>query len=136
MYDENWVKPMRAELTALGIKELRTAAEVDQAIEAPGTLMIVVNSICGCSAAGARPAVAKALKHSKLPARTATVFAGQDKEATARAREHFVGLPPSSPCVVLLKDGKVLHMTHRSDIEGRSADMIAAQLVQAFDKYC
>jgi|SRR3984893_17342763 putative YphP/YqiW family bacilliredoxin len=137
MYPEMMVIPMREELTRLGIQELHTAAEVDNAIaNQPGTTMVVVNSICGCAAGRMRPAVRAALKHSSRPEKLFTVFAGQDKDATDRARSYFLGYPPSSPSIALLRDGKVVHMMQRSDIEHREAADIAAELKGAFDKFC
>ena len=137
MYPEMMVIPMREELTRLGILELHTAAEVDNAIaNQPGTAMVVVNSICGCAAGRMRPAVRAALKHSSRPEILFTVFAGQDKDATDRARSYFLGYPPSSPSIALLRDGKVVHMMQRSDIEHREAADIAAELKGAFDKFC
>lgn len=137
MYPEIMVIPMREELTRLGIQELRTAAEVDQAIaKQSGTAMVVVNSICGCAAGRMRPAVRMALQHSTLPDRLFTVFAGQDKEATERARSYFTGHPPSSPSIALLREGKLVHMMHRSDIEHREALDIASELKRVFDQYC
>jgi putative YphP/YqiW family bacilliredoxin len=131
------VQPMRDQLTRLGIEELKTPEEVDQALEsAKGTALVVVNSVCGCAAGQARPAVAMALKHSALPDHLYTVFAGQDKEATVKARTYFTGYAPSSPSMALLKDGEVVHMIERHEIEDRSADEIAANLTAAFDKYC
>jgi len=137
MYPEIMVIPMREELTRLGVQELRTAAEVDRAIaNQPGTTMVVVNSICGCAAGRMRPAVRAALQHSTRPDKLFTVFAGQDKEATDRARSYFVGYPASSPSIALLRDGKLVHMMQRSDIEHREATDIAAELKSAFDKFC
>jgi putative YphP/YqiW family bacilliredoxin len=137
MYDERFVTPMRAELTELGVQELRTAEEVDEALrEAPGTTLVVVNSICGCAARNARPAVARALESARRPDRLTTVFAGQDAEATARAREYFAPYPPSSPQIALLKDGAVAFMLERRQIEGRNAEEIAKDLVEAFEKHC
>ena len=137
MYPEIMVIPMREELTRLGIQELRTAAEVDRAMaNQPGTTMVVVNSICGCAAGRMRPAVRAALQHSSRPEKLFTVFAGQDKEATDRARSYFTGYPPSSPSIALLRDGKLVHMMQRSDIEHREAADIAAELKSAFDKFC
>jgi len=131
------VIPMREELTRLGIKELRTVAEVDQSIpNQSGTTMVVVNSICGCAAGRMRPAVRAALQHSVRPEKMFSVFAGQDKEATDRARSYFTGYPPSSPSIALLQDGKVVHMMHRSDIEHREAADIARELKSVFDKFC
>jgi putative YphP/YqiW family bacilliredoxin len=137
MYDERFVTPMRQELTRLGVEELRTAAEVDQKLkEVPGTTLVVVNSVCGCAARNARPAVASALRHSVKPDHLTTVFAGQDVEATTRARSYFTGYAPSSPQIGLLKDGQVVFMLERWQIEGRSADEIAKDLVGAFDQFC
>lgn len=137
MYDERLVTPMRQELTRLGVKELRTPEEVDaQLAEAKGTTMVVVNSVCGCSARMARPAVAMALQNPVTPDVSTTVFAGQDSEATARARSYFTGYPPSSPQIGLLKDGELVFMLERWQIEGRHAQEIAHDLVEAFDKYC
>jgi putative YphP/YqiW family bacilliredoxin len=137
MYPEIMVIPMREELTRLGIQELRTPAEVDRAVaNQPGTTMVVVNSICGCAAGRMRPAVRAALQHSSRPEKLFSVFAGQDKEATDRARSYFAGYPPSSPSIALLRDGKVVHMMQRSDIEHREAVDIANELKNAFDKFC
>jgi len=137
MYPEIMVIPMREELTRLGFQELRTAADVDRAVaNQPGTTMVVVNSICGCAAGRMRPAVRAALQHSTRPDKLFTVFAGQDKEATDRARSYFVGYPASSPSIALLRDGKLVHMMQRSDIEHREATDIAAELKSAFDKFC
>lgn len=136
-YDERFVMPMRQELTRLGVEEMRTPAEVDAKLEgAPGTTLVVVNSICGCAARNARPAVALALDHPRKPDTLTTVFAGQDLDATARARSYFTGYAPSSPQIALLKDGSVVFMLERHQIEGRTADAIAADLVAAFDQYC
>jgi putative YphP/YqiW family bacilliredoxin len=137
MSPDMMVLPMREELTRLGIQELRTADEVDRAIpNQSGTTMVVVNSICGCAAGRMRPAVRAALQHSTRPEKLYTVFAGQDKEATEQARSYFVGYPPSSPSIAILRDGKVVHMMHRSDIEHREAVDIAAELRRVFDKFC
>ena len=137
MYPEIMVVPMREELTRLGIEELRTVEQVDQQLKnRPGTTMVVVNSICGCAAGRMRPAVRAALQHSSRPEKLFSVFAGQDKEATDRARSYFAGYPPSSPSIALLRDGKVVHMMQRSDIEHREAVDIAAELKKAFDKFC
>jgi putative YphP/YqiW family bacilliredoxin len=137
MYDERFVTPMRQELTRLGVEEMRTASEVDATLkDAPGTTLVVVNSVCGCAARNARPAVASALKHAVKPDRLTTVFAGQDTEAAARARSYFTGYPPSSPQIGLLKDGQLVFMLERFQIEGRTADDIAQDLVEAFDKHC
>jgi len=137
MYPEIMVIPMREELTRLGIQELRTGEEVDRAIgNQPGTAMVVVNSICGCAAGRMRPAVRMALQNPVRPERMFSVFAGQDREATDRARSYFTGYPPSSPCIALLQDGKLIHMMQRSDIEHREASDIAAELRTVFDKFC
>jgi putative YphP/YqiW family bacilliredoxin len=136
-YDERFVTPMRQELTRLGVEEMRTADEVDAKLkDARGTTLVVVNSICGCAARNARPAVALALEHTKTPSTLTTVFAGQDMEATARARSYFTGYPPSSPQIALLKDGALVYMLERHQIEGRSADAIAQDLIAAFDAHC
>ena len=137
MYDEMIVGPMRQELTRLGIEETRTAADVDAVLgEKQGTVLVVVNSVCGCAAGMARPAVAMALEHDTKPDRMITVFAGNDREATQRAREYFVGFRPSSPAIALMKDGQVVKMLERWQIEGRHAHDIAAELTAAFDQHC
>jgi putative YphP/YqiW family bacilliredoxin len=137
MYDERFVTPMRQELTRLGVEELRSADEVDVRLkDARGTTLVVVNSICGCAARMARPAVAMALQHPAKPEHLTTVFAGQDADATERARSYFTGYAPSSPQIALLKDGKVVFMLERWQIEGRSANLIAEDLVEAFDEHC
>jgi bacilliredoxin len=136
-YDERFVAPMRQELTRLGVRELRTPDEVDATLrDARGTTLVVVNSICGCAARNARPAVALALEHPRVPDALTTVFAGQDIDATARARSYFTGYGPSSPQIGLLKDGKLVYMLERHQIEGRSAASIAQDLVAAFDAHC
>jgi putative YphP/YqiW family bacilliredoxin len=136
-YPEPFVEPMRQELTRLGIEELRTPEAVDSAVRStPGTLMIVVNSICGCAAGKARPGVALAVRHGVRPDRIASVFAGFDEAATARARAYFTGRAPSSPSIALLRDGALVYMLERWQIETQSADQIAATLVSAFDTYC
>ena len=136
-YPEMMIKPLRDEVSRLGVQELRTVAEVDSALgDITGTAMVFVNSVCGCAAGGARPALTKALANSRLPARKYSVFAGQDLEATARARSYFGEYQPSSPSVALLKDGEVVAFVHRHEIEGRSPDQIAANLVNAFDTHC
>lgn len=129
---------MRDELTRLGVQELRSADEVEQTLEAAeeGTTLVVINSVCGCAAANARPAVALAMQAPVQPDRYVTVFAGQDLDATARMREHLMGIPPSSPFMALLKDGDPVYLIERRHIEGRSANAIAADLVQAYQKYC
>jgi putative YphP/YqiW family bacilliredoxin len=137
MYPEQIVQPMRQELTRHGVEELRTVADVDAKLhDMKGTAMVVVNSVCGCAARNARPAVAAAMTHGIKPDFSGTVFAGQDREATERARQYFTGYAPSSPSIALLKDGDVVFMLERYKIEGRSAQEIAADLVQAFDTYC
>ena len=135
-YPESFIAPMRAELSQLGVAELKTAADVDSAVTTPGTLMLVVNSMCGCAAGKARPGIALALRHPSRPDRVATVFAGGDIEATDRARTYFTGYPPSSPSVALLRDGKLVWMLERRQIESQGADQIAAALTAAFDQYC
>jgi putative YphP/YqiW family bacilliredoxin len=136
-YPEFFIAPMRQELASLGVEELRTAADVDAAVAGtPGTLMIVVNSVCGCAAGKARPGVALALRHVRTPSRVATVFAGADVEATDRARQHFRGRAPSSPSIALLQDGAVVYMLERSEIENRTAEAIASELTSAFDRFC
>ena len=137
MYDERFVTPMRQELTKLGVEEMRTPAEVDAKLkDTKGTTLVVVNSVCGCAARNARPAVKEALQNGKKPEHLTTVFAGQDTDATARARSYFTGYAPSSPQIGLLKDGKLVFMLERYQIEGRSANDIAKDLVGAFDRYC
>ncbi len=137
MYPDIMVVPMREELTRVGVQELRTPEEVDRAIaNQPGTTMVVVNSICGCAAGRMRPAVRMALQHSSRPQKLVSVFAGQDIAATERARGYFTGYPPSSPSIAILRDGKLVHMLQRSDIEHRDAADIASELKQAFDKFC
>jgi putative YphP/YqiW family bacilliredoxin len=128
---------MREEMVRMGAKELVTGAAVDEVLgDQRGTTLVFVNSVCGCAAGSARPALALALKHSIIPQQTVTVFAGQDLEATARARQYFSQYQPSSPSVALFRDGEVVHMVHRHQIEGRPPQAIAADLTAAFDKYC
>ena len=137
MYDERLVQPMRQELTRIGFREMRTADEVDSTLkDAKGTTLVVVNSICGCAARNARPAVALALRNAARPDHLTTVFAGQDPDAAQRARAYFTGYPPSSPSIGLLKDGKLVFMLERWQIEGRPAPDIAEDLVDAFNQYC
>ena len=137
MYDERFITPMRQELTRLGVEEMRTAEEVDAKLkEAKGTTLLVVNSMCGCAARNARPAVAAALQNAAKPDQLTTVFAGQDAEATERARSYITGYQPSSPSIALLKDGKLAFMLERYQIEGRSAADIADDLVGAFNEFC
>ena len=136
-YPEFFVAPMRKELTDLGVQELRTADEVDAAVSGTaGTLMIVVNSVCGCAAGKARPGIALALRHASRPDVVATVFAGADEAATERARSYFTGYRPSSPAIALLQKGKVVHIMERSQIENRDALAIASELTAAFEKFC
>lgn len=137
MYMDDIVQPMRDELTRLGIKELLTPEEVENALDnAEGTVLVVVNSVCGCAAGKCRPGVARALKHDKLPDHMYTVFAGQEREATAKAREYFAPYPPSSPSIALLKDGKLVHFIERHQIEDHEEEDITAELTAAFDRYC
>ena|SRR5438270_6989695 len=137
MYPEIMIIPMREELKRLGIQELKTAADVDRELTAKqGTAMVVVNSICGCAAGRMRPAVRIALQNSSRPERMYTVFAGQDAEATERARSYFTGRRPSSPSIAILQDGRLVHMLERSDIEHRDSADIAAELKRVFDQYC
>ncbi|MDA1092674.1 MAG: BrxA/BrxB family bacilliredoxin [Acidobacteria bacterium] len=137
MYPEFMIAPMREELTRFGVRELKTAKDVDTAVtETPGTTMVVVNSVCGCAAGKARPGVALALQHGVTPDHVTSVFAGADTEATHRARGYFTGYPPSSPAIALLKDGKLVYMLERHQIENQEARAIAAQLTAAFDKHC
>jgi len=137
MYPELMLIPMREELTKAGVQELRTADEVDRVLTTQaGTTMIVVNSVCGCAAGRMRPAVHAALHHPTRPDHIYSVFAGQDKEATERARSHFPGYPPSSPSIAILRDGQLLYMLERRQIETREAPAIAADLVAAFDQFC
>jgi putative YphP/YqiW family bacilliredoxin len=137
MYPEIMVVPMREELTRLGVQELRTPEEVDHALKhQPGTTMVIVNSICGCAAGRMRPAVSMALQHSSRPDKAVSVFAGQETEATERARSYFTGYPPSSPSIGILRDGQLVYMMQRRDIESREAPAIATDLKAAFDKFC
>jgi putative YphP/YqiW family bacilliredoxin len=136
-YNPALVDPMRAEVTRLGAKELTTAAEVDAALgDQRGSMLVFVNSVCGCAAGNARPALALALGHPVIPQQVVTVFAGQDVEAAARARQYFGEYQPSSPSMALLRDGEVVHFVHRHQIEGRTPQSIAADLTAAFDKFC
>jgi len=137
MYPEELVKPMRAELTGHGFQELKNKEEVDQMLASPkGTALLVVNSVCGCAAGSARPGVVMSLSGEKKPDHLLTVFAGQDAEATASAREYLMPYPPSSPAIGLFKDGELVHMIERHHIEGRSADMIAEHLKMAYKEIC
>lgn len=136
-YPEEWVRPAREELIRLGVQELCTPEDVDKALkETSGTIMVVVNSICGCAAGKARPGIAKALQEEPRPDLVTTVFAGQDMEATTRAREYFLPYPPSSPSIALLRDGKLVYMMQRHQIESRESDAIASDLREAFQEYC
>jgi putative YphP/YqiW family bacilliredoxin len=137
MYDPRLVQPMREELTRIGFEELRTPEEVDTVLgKERGTMLVLVNSVCGCAARNARPAATIAVGHTVRPQRLLTVFAGQDADATAKARGYFAPYPPSSPQMALFKDGKVVFMLERRQIEGRAAPDIAADLVAAFDRHC
>jgi putative YphP/YqiW family bacilliredoxin len=138
IYDPNAVQPMRDELIAFGFEEMRTPEEVDQALaESKGTVLVVINSVCGCAAGSARPGVGAALQHKVIPDRMVTVFAGQDRDAVDRVRGQYLGeYPPSSPSMALFKDGKVVYMVERHMIEGRSPEQIAQQLTGVFDQHC
>jgi bacilliredoxin len=136
-YDPRMVQPMRDEMVRMGARELTTVAEVDSVLGDPrGTTLVVVNSVCGCAAGGARPALALALRHPTVPQQVVTVFAGQDQEATARARQYFSDYAPSSPSIALFRDGEVVHFVHRHMIEGRSPQQLAKDLTEAFDRHC
>ncbi len=137
-YPKQMVDPMREELTQLGVEELRTPEAVDEAFDAAQneTMLLVINSVCGCAAGNARPAVARAREAEVQPDRYVTVFAGQDLEATERAREHLAGIPPSSPFFALFQDGQPVYIVERKHIEGRDADVIAQDLITAFEAYC
>ena len=136
-YPEMMVRPMREELTRIGVQEMKTPAEVDAVLgEGEGTMLVFVNSVCGCAAAGARPALSLALQHGAKPAKVVSVFAGVDTEATQRARSFFSDYQPSSPSIAILKDGEVVHFVHRHMIEGRGPQQVAADLTAAFDKFC
>jgi putative YphP/YqiW family bacilliredoxin len=137
MYPPELVAPMRAELDQVGFEELLTPDAVDQAVNAQGTVLVVLNSVCGCAAGSMRPGVRKAVQNSaKLPTKLATSFAGVDRDAVERARKYMLPYPPSSPSIALFKDGKLMHMIERHHIEGRTADMIAEHLKTAFEEYC
>jgi putative YphP/YqiW family bacilliredoxin len=136
MYDPELVQPMRDELTTLGVQETRTPQEVDQAVAQPGTTLVFVNSVCGCAAGGARPGLRLSLMNKKKPDRMVTVFAGMDREATAKAREHFKPYQPSSPQIGLMKDGKLVKMFQRHDIEGKDPTALGRELAAAFDEHC
>ena len=136
MYPEAIVKPMKAELTSVGFEDLTTPDAVDHAVKSKGTVLMVVNSVCGCAAGAARPGIKLAIQNDKRPGKLTTVFAGFDTEAVVEARKNFAPYPPSSPAVALFKDGKLVHFIERHHIEGRSAQMIADNLKMAFDQYC
>lgn len=136
-YSELMIRPMREELTRIGVEELRTPEQVEETLtNTDGTVLMVVNSICGCAAGKARPGIAQALEHSVKPDRVATVFAGADIEATEKARSYFTGYAPSSPSIALLKDGKLVYMMERRQIEGKDATQVANELIQAFEQHC
>ena len=136
MYPAELVKPMRDQLTQAGFDELYSADAVDAALSQPGTTLVVVNSVCGCAAANARPGVIQSLKNDKRPTHSVTVFAGVDKDAVNKVREHMVPFPPSSPCMALFKDGELVHMLERHHIEGRPAELIAENLKDAYNTHC
>jgi len=136
MYDPDLVQPMREEVTSLGLKELKTPAEVDAAVKQSGTTLIFVNSVCGCAAGGARPGLRLSLMNAKKPANMFTVFAGMETQAVEKAREYFKPYRPSSPQIALIKDGKLVKMIQRQDIEGRQPADVAKQLVEAFNEHC
>ena len=136
MYPAELVKPMREDLTNVGFEELHTTEAVDQAIAKEGTTLVVVNSVCGCAAANARPGARMSLENAKRPDNLVTVFAGVDKEATNKAREYMIPFPPSSPCMALFKDGELVHMLERHHIEGRPAELIAENLMDAYNEHC
>ncbi|PIA78813.1 hypothetical protein BFR04_04580 [Gaetbulibacter sp. 4G1] len=136
MYPAELVKPMREDLTNVGFEELQTAEAVDAALAKEGTTLVVVNSVCGCAAANARPGARMSLQNAKRPDNITTVFAGVDKEAVDKAREYMIPFPPSSPCMALFKDGELVHMLERHHIEGRPAELIAENLVDAYNDHC
>ena len=136
MYPAELVKPMREDLTSVGFEELQNAADVDAALAKKGTTLVVVNSVCGCAAANARPGARLSLQNAKRPDMLTTVFAGVDKEATEKARSYMMPFPPSSPSIALFKDGELVHMLERHHIEGRPAELIAENLVDAYNDYC
>lgn len=136
MYPPNLIKPMREDLTKVGFSELHTANDVEEALSKEGTTLVVVNSVCGCAAANARPGAGMSLSNGKTPDNLVTVFAGVDKEAVEAARNHMVPFPPSSPSMALFKNGELVHMLERHHIEGRPAQMIAENLKNAYDQYC
>lgn len=136
LYDPEAVKPMWQELAECGVEPITTPEGVDEALKAPGTTLVVVNSVCGCAAGSARPGVTRALQHETIPDQMKTVFAGVDRDATERARQHMEGIPPSSPSVALFKDGKLVHMLERRHIEMMNEEMVAKNLTEAFDEHC
>jgi putative YphP/YqiW family bacilliredoxin len=136
MYPPEIVMPMKQDITSAGVDELLTPEDVDNAIKADGTTLVFINSVCGCAAGNARPAVKMALQNEKTPTRSTTVFAGFDKDAVAQARQHMAPYPPSSPSIALFKDGNLVHFIERHHIEGRPAEMIAENLKGAFDEFC
>jgi putative YphP/YqiW family bacilliredoxin len=136
MYPKQVVMPMKEELTSVGFEDLQKSTEVDAAVNSKGTVLVVVNSVCGCAAGAARPGVKLSLHATKRPNRITTVFAGFDSEATEQARKHFLPFPPSSPCIGLFKDGKLVHFVERHHIEGRSGELIAENLKAAYEAYC
>ena len=136
MYPEALVNPMKAELTAVGFEDLRTTDGVESALKSEGTVLMVVNSVCGCAAGACRPGVKLSLENSKKPSKLTTVFAGFDSEAVAQARQHFAPYPPSSPAIALFKNGELVHFVERHNIEGRTAGMIAEHLKMVYDEFC
>ncbi len=136
MYPESLVKPMKAELVSSGFEDLTTSDAVENAIKQKGTVLVVVNSVCGCAAGAARPGIKLSLSHTKKPGKLTTVFAGFDTEAVAQARKHFSPYPPSSPAIALFKNGELVHMVERHNIEGRTAAMIADHLKMVYDEFC
>ena len=136
MYPADLVKPMREDLTSIGFEELHTSQAVDNAIAKEGTTLVVVNSVCGCAAANARPGARLSLQNAKTPKNLVTVFAGVDREATDKAREYMIPFPPSSPCMALFKEGELVHMLERHHIEGRPAEIIAENLMEAYNEHC
>jgi len=136
MYPESLVKPMKAELVSSGFEDLTTSDAVEKAIKQEGTVLVVVNSVCGCAAGAARPGIKLSLSHTKKPGKLTTVFAGFDTEAVAQARKHFSPYPPSSPAIALFKNGELVHMVERHNIEGRTAAMIADHLKMVYDEFC
>ncbi|WP_296315910.1 BrxA/BrxB family bacilliredoxin [Winogradskyella sp. UBA3174] len=136
MYPAELVKPMREDLTKVGFEELHTTEAVDNAIAKEGTTLVVINSVCGCAAANARPGARMSLENAKRPEHIVTVFAGVDKEAVGAARAHMIPFPPSSPCMALFKNGELVHMLERHHIEGRPAELISENLMDAYNEHC